>query len=96
MKQSDQNKLKKKKAFKVERAIEGVTLDSIKKLKAAKPEDRKALAEEAIREIKQRKKAIIAKKATEKKVVNKDKVTQQKAQDKASQKAQKKTKKTGK
>ncbi len=52
IKQSDQNKLKKKKAFKVERAIEGVTLDSIKKLKTAKPEDRKALAEEAIREIK--------------------------------------------
>ena len=49
MKQSDQNKLKKKKAFKIERAIEGVTLDAIKKLKAAKTEDRKALAEEAIR-----------------------------------------------
>ena len=45
IKQADQGKLKKKKAFKAERAIEGVTLDTIKKLKAAKPEDRKALAE---------------------------------------------------
>ncbi len=49
---SDQGKLKKKKAFKQERAIEGVTLEAIKKIKTAKPEDRKALAEEAIREIK--------------------------------------------
>ena len=85
--------MKKKKAFKKERAIEGVTIDAIKKMKTAKPEDRKALAEEAIREIKERKKAIIAKKAAEKKVVNKDKQAQQKAQDKAAQKAQKKNKK---
>ena len=93
IKQSDQGKQKKKKAFKKERAIEGVTIDAIKKMKTAKPEDRKALAEEAIREIKERKKAIIAKKAAEKKVVNKDKQAQQKAQDKAAQKAQKKNKK---
>ena len=49
IKQSDQGKLKKKKAYKKERAIEGVTLENIKKMKTAKPEDRKALAEEAIR-----------------------------------------------
>jgi hypothetical protein len=48
------------------------------------------LAEEAIREIKERKKAIVAKKAGDRKVVNKDKNTQQKAQDKAAQKGQKK------
>lgn len=70
-----------------------MTLDSIKKMKNARPEDRKALAEEAIREIKDRKKAIIAKKAGEKKVLNKEKAAQQKAQDKAAQKAQKKNKK---
>ena len=79
--------------FKQERAIEGVTLDSIKKLKTAKPEDKKALAEEAIREIKERQKAQIAKRVAEKKVVNKDKQVAQKAQDKAAQKAQKKNKK---
>ena len=45
IKQADQGKQKKKKAFKVERAIEGVTLDAIKKLKTARPEDKKALAE---------------------------------------------------
>ena len=45
IKQSDQGKLKKKRVFKQERAIEGVSLESIKKLKHAKPEDKKALAE---------------------------------------------------
>merc|ERR1711862_649493 len=49
LKQSDQGKLKKKKALKLERAIEGVSLEAIKKMKTAKPEDKKALAEEAIR-----------------------------------------------
>jgi hypothetical protein len=93
IKQSDQGKLKKKKAFKKERAIEGVTLDAIKKLKTARPEDKKALAEEAIREIKDRKKQFLAKKAGEKKATNKDKQNQQKAQEKAAQKAQKKNKK---
>ena len=78
--------------FKQERAIEGVTLDSIRKLKTAKPEDKKALAEEAIREIKERQKAQIAKRTAERKVTNKDKQTNQKVQDKAAQKAQKKTK----
>jgi hypothetical protein len=68
-----------------------VTLEDIKKLKTARPEDKKALAEEAIREIKDRKKALAAKKGGDKKVVNKDKNAQQKAQDKAAQKAQKKT-----
>lgn len=37
IKQTDQGKLKKKKAFKKERAIEGVTLETIKKLKTARP-----------------------------------------------------------
>lgn len=90
IKQSDQGKLKKKKVFKIERAFEGVTIEAIKKLKTAKPEDKKALAEEAIREIKERKKALIAKKTGDKKAVNKDKNIQQKAQDKAAQKVQKK------
>ena len=90
IKQSDTGKQKKKRVFKQERAIEGVTLDSIKKLKQAKPEDKKALAEEAIREIKERQKAQATKRAAERKVVNKDKQTAQKAQDKAAQKAQKK------
>ena len=93
IKQSDAGKQKKKRVFKQERAIEGVTLDTIKKLKTAKNEDKKALAEEAIREIKERQKAQIAKRTAEKKVVNKDKQTAQKAQDKAAQKAQKKNKK---
>ena len=93
IKQSDTGKQKKKRVFKQERAIEGVTLDSIKKLKTAKAEDKKALAEEAIREIKERQKAQIAKRTAERKVLNKDKQTAQKAQDKAAQKAQKKTKK---
>ena len=93
IKQSDTGKLKKKRVFKQERAIEGVTLDSIKKLKQAKPEDKKALAEEAIREIKERQKAQIAKRTAERKAVNKDKQAAQKAQDKAAQKAQKKNKK---
>ena len=70
-----------------------MSLDAIKKLKQAKPEDKKALAEEAIREIKDRRKAQIAKKQGEKKTVNKDKQVAQKAQDKAAQKAQKKNKK---
>ena len=56
-------------------------------MKNAKPEDKKALAEEAVRQIKERKRAVAAKKAGDKKPVNKD----QKAQDKAAQKAQKKT-----
>jgi hypothetical protein len=61
-------------------------------MKTARPEDKKALAEEAIREIKDRKKAAIAKKQGERKTtVNKDKASQQKAQDKAAQKVQKKT-----
>jgi len=59
-------------------------------LKNAKAEDKKALAEEAIREIKERKKAQIAKRQGDKKTVNKEKQTAQKAQDKAAQKAQKK------
>lgn len=45
IKQSDAGKAKKLKALKIERAIEGVTLESIKKLKTARPEDKKALAE---------------------------------------------------
>ena len=48
----NQGKNKKKKVFRKQRAIEGVTLDDIKKIKTAKPEDKKALAEEAVREIK--------------------------------------------
>lgn len=67
-----------------------MTLEDIKKLKTARPEDKKALAEEAVREIKERKRALAAKKNTDKKAVNKDKNVQQKAQDKAAQKAQKK------
>ena len=68
-------------------------MDTVKKMKNARPEDRKALAEEAVREIKERKKVIAAKKAGEKKTANKEKNQQQKAQDKAAQKAQKKNKK---
>lgn len=49
LKQSDQGKNKKAKVFRKERAIEGVTLDDIKKIKQARPEDKKALAEEAVR-----------------------------------------------
>lgn len=90
IKQSNEGKLKKNKVFKKERAIEGVTLEAIRKIKTARPEDKKALAEEAIREIKERKKAVIAKKVGDKKTVNKDKNAQQKAQDKAAQKGQKK------
>ena len=45
IKQSDAGKQKRAKALKIERAIEGVTLDSIKKMKTARPEDKKALAE---------------------------------------------------
>jgi len=37
IKQTDLGKLKKKKEFKKERAIEGVTLETIKKLKTARP-----------------------------------------------------------
>lgn len=91
LKLSDQGKNKKLKVFRKERAIEGVTLDDIKKIKQARPEDKKALAEEAVREIKQRKRALAAKKTGDKKNVGKDKNVQQKAQDKAAQKAQKKT-----
>ena len=43
IKQSDQGKLKKKKAMKLERAIEGVSLEAIKKMKTAKAEDKKAI-----------------------------------------------------
>ena len=89
-KQSDANKKQKKKVFKKERAIEGVTLEDIRKMKTARPEDKKALAEEAIREIKDRKKQIVANKAGDRKAANKDRNAQQKAQDKAAQKAQKK------
>ena len=46
-------------------------MDTIKKLKTARPEDKKALAEDAVREIKERKKAFLAKKAGEKKAQNK-------------------------
>ena len=49
IKQSDQGKMKKKKALKLERAIEGVSLENIKKMKTARQEDKKALGEEAIR-----------------------------------------------
>ena len=50
----DAGKKKKKRVFKRERAIEGVTLDAIKKMKTAKPEERK--------------KGLIEKKRAEKKV----------------------------
>jgi large subunit ribosomal protein L24e len=90
LKQTNVGKNKKNKAFRKERAIEGVTLDDIRKLKTARPEDKKALAEEAVREIKERKKALAAKKAGVNKTGAKDKNAQQKAQDKAAQKAQKK------
>ena len=45
IKVSDTGKAKRAKALKIERAIEGVTLDAIKKMKTARPEDKKALAE---------------------------------------------------
>lgn len=90
LKQTDAGKNKKKKVFRKERAIEGVTLDDIKKIKTARPEDKKALAEEAVREIKERKRALAAKKNVDKKTTTKDKNAQQKAQDKAAQKVQKK------
>jgi hypothetical protein len=45
IKVSDGGKQKKQRALKIERAIEGVTLESIKKMKTARPEDKKALAE---------------------------------------------------
>jgi DNA-binding transcriptional MerR regulator len=75
--------------FRKERAIEGVTLEDIKKIKTARPEDKKALAEEAVREIKDRKRALAAKKNNAQKVTAKDKNAQQKAQDKAAQKVKK-------
>ena len=59
-------------------------------MKTARPEDKKALADEAVREIKERKKQIAAKKTGDRKTANKDRNAQQKAQDKAAQKAQKK------
>ena len=92
IKQAETGKIKRKRNDKQEekRAIEGVTLETINKLKNAKAEDKKALAEEAIREIKERKKAQIAKRQGDKKTVNKEKQNAQKAQDKAAQKAQKK------
>lgn len=37
IKQSDAGKAKRQKALKIERAIEGVTLDAIKKMKTARP-----------------------------------------------------------
>ncbi len=89
LKLSDQGKNKKKKVFRKERAIEGVTLEDIKKIKTARPEDKKALAEEAVREIKDRKRALAAKKNNAQKVTAKDKNAQQKAQDKAAQKVKK-------
>ena len=59
-------------------------------MKNARPEERKALAEEAIRDIKERKRAAAVKKTGDKKNVNKEKQAQQKAQEKAAQKGQKK------
>lgn len=59
-------------------------------MKTARPEDKKALAEEAIREIKDRKKQIAANKAGDRKAANKDKNAQQNAQMKAAARAQKK------
>ena len=51
IKQTDTGKVKRKRDDKREqkRAIEGITLDTINKLTNAKAEDKKALAEEAIR-----------------------------------------------
>ena len=45
IKVSDTGKAKRAKALKIERAIEGVSLEAIKKMKTARPEDKKALAE---------------------------------------------------
>ena len=45
IKQSDAGKAKRQKALKIERVIEGVTVEAIKKMKTARPEDKKALAE---------------------------------------------------
>lgn len=89
--QDDSGKKKKKKVFKRERAIEGVTLEAIKKLKTARPEDKKALAQEAILEIKDRQKNLIEKRRQEKKGTAKDRAQQSKVQDKVSQKQSKKT-----
>lgn len=86
--QDEANKKRKKKVFKKERAIEGVTLDAIKKLKTAKPEDKKALAQKAILEIKERTKNHIEKKREERK--GQTKGQSNKVQEKVSQKAQKK------
>ncbi len=88
--QNDAGKKKKKKVFRKERAIEGVTLESIRKLKTAKPEDKKALAQEAILEIKDRKKTQIEKKRSERKGTDKTRAQQAKVQDKISQKTNKK------
>ena len=67
-----------------------MTLESIRKLKTAKPEDKKALAQEAILEIKDRKKTQIEKKRSERKGTDKTRAQQAKVQDKISQKTNKK------
>lgn len=89
--QDDSGKKKKKKVFRKERAIEGVTLDAIKKLKTARPEDKKALAQEAILEIKDRQKNAIEKRRQERKGTGKERAQQSKVADKVSQKQSKKT-----
>merc|ERR1712072_389174 len=75
IKTDDAAKRRKRKAAKVNRAIVGISLDDIKKKRTEKPEFRKAQADQALREIKDRKqKAIDTRKSEKKGQTGKDKV----------------------
>jgi large subunit ribosomal protein L24e len=83
IKTDDAAKKKKKKAAKLQRNIVGMSLDDIRKKRAERPENKKALVEQALREIKERKNKIAEQKRNERKGAGKGEVKKVKADNKA-------------
>jgi large subunit ribosomal protein L24e len=89
VKTEDVGKKKKRRNLRVQRAIVGISLEDIRKKRKEKPDIRKAQAEEALREIKERQHKQVEKRKVEKKNIG-PKVTK-KAEPKQAQQAQKKS-----
>ena len=94
IKTEDVGKKKKRRNLRVQRAIVGISLEDIRKKRKEKPDIRKAQAEEALREIKERQHKQVEKKKVEKK--NIPAKVAKKAEPKQAQQAQKKAPKGGK
>lgn len=94
VKTEDIGKKKKRRNLRVQRAIVGISLEDIRKRRKEKPDIRKAQAEEALREIKDRQHKMVEKRKAEKKNIGAKVV--KKNEPKQVQQTQKKTKAAGK